>query len=346
MKTLVLLSLPVLTLLLLRVTYAAPPEVSFERLQLTDSYYCDGVDAGDIDADGHVDVVAGPFWYAGPEFQQAHEFYPAEKLPPEVSPSNSMFSFVHDLSGDGRLDILVLGRIHKHPAYWYENPGDTRGSWEKHFAFKQVCGESPALVSLRGDASKQLICHWEGQWGWIEPQGKLPRAPWQFVAVGETEDWPQFYHGEGVADLNGDGRLDLIINDGWYEQPATASARWMFHRGKFSEGRGGAQIFAYDVDGDGDRDVISALDGHGWGLAWFEQSPRADGSLEFKQHRIMGDRSEMEQFGVAFSQPHAVAVADIDGDGLQDIVCGKRMWRTAPKVMSSQAPIRFCTGFN
>ena len=63
-----------------------------------------------------------------------------------------MFSFVHDFSGDGRLDILVLGRIHKHPAYWYENPGDVTQPWPQHFAFQKVCGESPALVSLRGDA--------------------------------------------------------------------------------------------------------------------------------------------------------------------------------------------------
>ena len=52
--------------------------------------------------------------------------------------------------------------------------------------------------------------------------------------------------------------LDLIINDGWYEQPDTPSENWKFHRGKFSKERGGAQVFAYDVDGDGDKDVISA----------------------------------------------------------------------------------------
>jgi hypothetical protein len=84
-------------------------------------------------------------------------------------------------------------------------------------------------------------------------------------------------------------------------------------------------MFAYDVDGDGDRDVITSLDGHGWGLAWCEQIAGDDGSIEFRTHRIMGDRTEEEKFGVAFSQPHALALADIDGDGLQDIVCGKRM---------------------
>ncbi|MDA1013024.1 MAG: VCBS repeat-containing protein, partial [Planctomycetota bacterium] len=329
-----------LVILPTRLVGAEPPDVSFEKLRLTDRYYCDGVDAADIDGDGHVDVVAGPFWYAGPDFRKSHAFYPPVPLPLEPSPSNSMFSFVHDFSGDGRPDILVLGRVHKHAAYWYENPGDKERLWEKHFAFERVRGESPALVNLRGDQSRQVICHWDGCWGWIEPIPNQPRKPWKFVAIGKNEDWPQFYHGEGVGDVNGDGRLDLIINDGWYEHPAATkptttkqptNAQWQFHRGKFSTGKGGAQMFAYDVDGDGDQDVISALDGHGWGLAWFEHMAKSDGSIQFREHRIMGDRTEEGRFGVAFSQPHALELADIDGDGLQDIVCGKRMWAHGPQ---------------
>jgi hypothetical protein len=327
--------------LLTRTTDAAPPNVSFEKIQLTDRYYCDGIDAGDINGDGHVDVVAGPFWYAGPSFKKAHEFYPAVPLPPEASPSNSMFSFVHDFSGDGKLDIMVLGRVHKHAAYWYENPADTDQLWEKHFAFERVRGESPALVNFRGDDSRQIISHWDGRWGWIEPLPKQPREPWKFVSIGDDEDWPQFYHGEGVGDINSDGRPDLIINDGWYEQPAELSGNWKFHRGKFSTDRGGAQMFAYDVDGDGDQDVISSLQAHLWGLAWFEHVTKSDGSITFREHRIMGDRAEEQKFGVAFYQPHALELADIDGDGLKDIVCGKRRWAHGPTgdVEPDAAPV-------
>lgn len=102
-------------------------------------------------------------------------------------------------------------------------------------------------------------------------------------------------------------------------------------------------MFAYDVDGDGDQDVITSLDGHGWGLAWCEQIARDNGSIEFLTHRIMGDRTEEKKFGVAFSQPHALALADIDGDGLQDIVCGKRMWAHGPKgdVESNADPVLY-----
>jgi len=330
MRNLLHAVVPVLVMLLLRVAGRAETGVAFEKIQLTDKYYCDGIDAGDINGDRHTDVVAGPFWYAGPDFRQARAFYRPVPLPPAKSPSNSMFSFVHDFSGDSRADILVLGRIHKHAAYWYENPGQDDQLWEKHFVFERVRGESPDLIQFSDDQTPRLICHWGGRWGWIRPLQGEPREPWKFVPVGRSADWSQFYHGQGAGDVNGDGRLDLIINDGWYRQTADGRRPWPFYEGKFSAGRGGAQMFAYDVDGDGDNDVISALDGHGWGLAWFEQVRGTGGTIEFRQHKIMGDRSEQEKYGVAFSQPHALALADIDGDRLPDIVCGKRRWAHGP----------------
>ena len=309
---------------------AGDSSIRFKKIVLSDKYYCDGLQAGDINRDGQTDVVAGPFWYEGPAFDTAHEFYPAVPLVPERSPSNSMFSFVHDFSGDGCPDILVLGRVHLHAAYWYENPGSGAGGlWEKHFAFERVRGESPAIVDLDGDGGPQVICHWDGRWGWIEPDEKDPRRPWRFHAIGANEDWPQFYHGQGVADVNGDGRLDLVINDGWYEQPADARSEWPFHRRQFSSGRGGAQMFGDDVDGDGDTDILTAIDAHGWGLAWFEQTSSA-GAPQFVEHPIMGDRTEIDRFGAAFTQPHALDLADIDGDGLKDLIVGKRMWAHGP----------------
>lgn len=219
-----------------------------------------------------------------------------------------MFSFVHDVNGDGLSDIIVLGRVQKHPAVWYENPGlgdsePTRREvisagapldatprqsesapiaseapsksryWKSHFLFERIRGESPTLVDIDGDGAKEWICHWEGCWGWIAPQQSDPYAPWELHAIGEDEGWLQFYHGEGVGDVNGHGRLDLLMNDGWQEQPPHSNSedvRWRFHRHRFASGRGGAQMFVDDVDRDSDPDVISAIDAHGWGLAWYE----------------------------------------------------------------------------
>ncbi len=243
-----------------------------------------------------------------------------------------MYSFVHDFNADGWPDILVLGRVHLHPAYWYENPGAEEDDkpWTKHFAFERVLGESPAFVDLDGDGHPQLVCHWEGRWGWIEPNWQSPTDPWQFHPLSEAGDWPQFYHGTGVGDIDGDGRLDLVLNDGWFQQPENANAVWPWHPQRFSPGRGGAQMFVYDVDGDGDNDVISSLDAHGWGLAWFEQV-REEGKIAFRMQPIMGTREDIDRYGIAFTQPHALDLADINGDGLKDLVVGKRMWAHGPK---------------
>lgn len=321
-------------LLLIQVCLPADGSIHFTKQQLTERYYCDGVAAGDINRDGHPDVVAGPYLYAGPDFETKTEIYPAVALPPEPSPSNSMFSFVRDFNNDGWPDVLVLGRVHKHEAAWYENPGDTDEPWTRHFVFERVRGESPTLTHITQGNVPQLLCHWEGRWGWIQPHAGQPKKPWQFNAIGDQHDWSQFYHGQGIGDINADGRPDIIINDGWYEQPAEAARNssgkeWKFHATRFSQQRGGAQMFAFDVDGDGDNDVVSAVHAHEWGLAWYEQQP-GNGSPTFVEHLMMGDRSQEEKFGVAFSQPHAVQIADLDGDGLTDVICGKRMWAHGP----------------
>src|SRR5437868_5625195 len=105
---------------------------SFEKHVLTDKYFCDGINFGDFNHDGKPDIVAGPYWYEGPDFTKKHEFYPAKEFPTKPSPTDSMFSYVADFNGDGWPDILVLGRVHMNQAFWYENPKGTDKLWEKH----------------------------------------------------------------------------------------------------------------------------------------------------------------------------------------------------------------------
>ena len=309
--------------------------VEFRKQVLTDKYHCDGITAGDINRDSRTDIVAGPYWYEGPDFTKAHAFFEPVVFPKEASPTDSMFSFVHDFNGDGWNDILKLGRVHKHQAMWFENPKGKGGYWKSHFAFHRVRGESPTLVDVDGDGKPELLNHNLKQWGFLRPTWKRPLKPWSFDPISSPGNFNQFYHGEGVGDLNGDGRMDVMINEAIYLQPRSRLVEWKQLPVKFGE-KGGAQMFAYDVDADGDNDVITSLNAHLWGLAWFEND-----RLSFTQHMIMGTRAEEKEYGAAFSQPHALELADINGDGLKDIVAGKRMWAHGPKgdVEPDAAPV-------
>ncbi|MBC8126101.1 MAG: hypothetical protein H8M99_02990, partial [Gloeobacteraceae cyanobacterium ES-bin-144] len=51
---------------------------SFVRKQLSNVYLSEGANGGDLNHDGHVDVVYGPYWYEGPAFETKHELYPAK----------------------------------------------------------------------------------------------------------------------------------------------------------------------------------------------------------------------------------------------------------------------------
>jgi hypothetical protein len=90
-------------------------------------------------------------------------------------------------------------------------------------------------------------------------------------------------------------------------------------------------MHVYDVDGDRDNDVITSLQAHGYGLAWFENVKDEKGEITFKQHLIIGSKNEENKYGIKFSQMHAVDLVDMDGDGVKDIITGKRYWAHGPK---------------
>ena len=60
--------------------HGAEPETphKFERQQLSDVYFSEGVGVGDLNGDDKPDVVYGPYWFAGPDFTARHEIYPPQ----------------------------------------------------------------------------------------------------------------------------------------------------------------------------------------------------------------------------------------------------------------------------
>ena len=185
--------------------------------------------------------------------------------------------------------------------------------------------ESPTFADLTGDGKPELVCISGGRYGYAEPDWADPAKLWTFHPLSPDNKYGKFTHGMGLGDVNADGRLDLLEKNGWWEQPASLAGDpvWRFHEQPF--GAGGSQMHAYDVNGDGLADIITALEAHGFGLAWYEQY-RDGADIRFRQHVIMNKEPQENRYGVKFSELHAIDLVDIDGDGLKDIVTGKRFW--------------------
>jgi len=298
---------------------------SFKKIKLTDQFYSEGANYGDFNHDGKMDVVSGPFWYEGPAFEKKHEYYPAKAFDPH-NYSDNFFAFSHDMNGDGWDDIIIYGFPGK-DASWFENPQGKEGPWVRHIVFDVVDNESPTWGDLTGDKKPEIIFHTGGVLGWAEPDWKEPAKKWTFHGLSPKGGYQKFTHGLGWGDVNGDGRMDLIEAHGWWEQPASLAGDPMWVKHDADLGGGGAQMYVYDVNGDGRADIITSLSAHGYGLAWFEQG--ADG--KFTKHVIMNKEPSESPYGLKITEMHAIDLIDMDGDGIKDIVTGKRYWAHGPK---------------
>jgi hypothetical protein len=322
---------------------AEEPFVSWKKTVIEGRFRAEGVAIADVNKDGHTDVLIGDSWYEAPGWTKHDIRKPGDYGDGLHSYSECMACWADDVNGDGWSDQIVIGFPGK-PALWYENPKGASGLWPEHQVWPSACNETPLYTDLFGDGRRVLVMGWqpegkdnEGQMAWFTPSSD-PAERWRMHPISAPSEPGKpvpgtfrFSHGLGVGDLNGDGRKDVICTGGWWEQPTSgrdAGMPWTFHPARLGDAV--ADMIAYDVNKDGKADVI-ASSAHQYGIWWLEQAATKDGSPEFVKHDLFPD---------LVSETHALIAADINGDGLKDLVTGKRFWSHGKNEPGSDKPAR------
>lgn len=313
--------------------------ITWKKTVIDRKFRSEGIAVADVNRDGKNDLLIGDAWYEAPSWKMHAIRKIGDYGDGLRSYSNCMACWADDLNHDGWPDQIVIGFPGKE-AFWYENPRGGSGHWKEHTIWHSACNETPQYVDLFGTGRRVLVMGWQpkgqqrqGQMAWFEP-GDDPTQLWKMHPISrpsspgrEIPGTFRFSHGLGIGDVNADGRLDVICTGGWWEQPPRVSDKpWPFHRANL--GPACADMFTCDVDGDRVPDVISTS-AHKFGIWWYQQRAGNGSDPAFVQNTFFKD---------LVSETHAAHFVDINGDGVKDLVTGKRWWSHGRREPGADMP--------
>jgi hypothetical protein len=312
--------------------------ITWKKTTIDRTFRSEGVTVADVNRDGKMDILNGEMWYEAPDWKPHPIRKPGDYGDGLRGYSNSFACWADDLNGDGYPDLIVIG-FPGAPCHWFENPKGGTGLWAQHEIWHSACNETPQYIDLLGNGKRVLLMGWqpkgkdnEGQMAYFTP-GSDPTKTWVMHPISPPSQPGKpvpgtfrFSHGLGVGDVNGDGRLDVICNGGWWEQPAKVHDEpWTWHPAPL--GPDCADMYVYDMNSDGKADILSSS-AHKFGIWWHQQNS-SDKGPAFQRHDL---------FPNLVSETHAMHFADVNGDGLKDLITGKRWWSHGKNEPGSDKP--------
>jgi len=292
----------------------------------------------DLDGDGDMDIITGAQEFVGGlvSWYENDGGYPPRFTEHYVRLSLGSFAveevFAADLNGDGHIDVLSAASDADEIA-WYENDGGTPPSFTTRVITTSADGaRSVFAADLDGDGRMDVLSAslFDNRITWYDNDGGSPPS---FTARTITSSARRATC-VIAADLDGDGDMDVVsasIDDdkiAWYENKGGSPPAFIEHvitvdpDGPSGPLNGFAdaprKVFAADVDGDGDLDILSASLGDDK-IAWYEN---LGGSPPVFLPRTISTEADGAD---------SVVAADVDGDGDLDVlsssgVDGKIAW--------------------
>ena len=243
------------------------------------------------------------FWYENPGWQR-HTMSSDPALKLDVSGA------LHDVSGNGRLDVISGEGLDDHDVYWFEQPEDPRDEWPSHritsefekyhdLGFGDVDDDGEAeLVGLSQES--ETVFYYD------VPEDPY-REPWPASNLHIVDDDIRV-EGLAIADVDGDGRAEILAGTQIYHPPGPSGGQW--ERETVATGWEDNRVAVADLDGDGDLELVysegdsPALGSRLGRVAWFDYDG-GEWTGTFLHRELMN--------------PHSLQAGDFTGSGSIDV---------------------------